>query len=89
MTSLWPIWGKSEVKAVSIFARKFAIATGVSPMRYVTRMRLDKAMADLAAGKLPLAQIALSAGFSSQASFTRAFGRATNMTPKEYPRQRC
>jgi|HubBroStandDraft_6_1064221.scaffolds.fasta_scaffold1427801_1 hypothetical protein len=26
MTSLWPIWGKSEVKAVSIFARKFALA---------------------------------------------------------------
>jgi AraC family transcriptional regulator len=52
-------------------------------------MRLDKVMADLAAGKLPLAQIALSAGFSSQASFTRAFGRATNMTPKEYRRQRC
>jgi AraC family transcriptional regulator len=61
---------------------------GVSPKRYVSRMRLDKAMAELAAGKLPLVQIALNAGFSSQASFTRAFSRATGTTPQEYRRQR-
>ena len=70
------------------FARKFALAMGVSPKRYVSRMRLDKAMAELAAGKLPLVQIALNAGFSSQASFTRAFSRATGTTPQEYRRQR-
>jgi AraC family transcriptional regulator len=45
-------------------------------------------MADVAAGKLPLAQIALQAGFSSQASFTRAFRRATGLTPGEYGRRR-
>jgi len=70
------------------FARKFTHTMGVSPKRYVSRMRLDKAMAELAEGKLPLAEIALNAGFSSQASFTRAFRRATNMTPQEYRRQR-
>jgi AraC family transcriptional regulator len=69
------------------FARKFALAMGVSPKRYVSRMRLDKAMAELTAGRLPLAQIALNAGFSSQASFTRAFRRATDMTPREYRRR--
>ncbi len=71
------------------FARKFALAMGVPPKRYVSRMRLDRAMAELAAGKLPLAQIALNAGFSSQTSFTRAFRRATSMTPQEYRRRRC
>jgi len=70
------------------FARKFSLAMGVSPKRYVSRMRLDKAMAELAAGRLPLAQIALNAGFSSQASFTRAFHRATGMTPQKYRRRR-
>src|SRR3984893_4261887 len=70
------------------FARKFALAMGVSPKRYVSRMRLDKTMAALAAGRLPLAQIALNAGFSSQASFTGAFRRATSMTPQEYRRRR-
>ena len=70
------------------FARKFTLAMGISPHRYISRMRLEKAMAELAAGKAPLAQIALNAQFSSQASFTRAFHRATGMTPKEYRRRR-
>jgi AraC family transcriptional regulator len=68
------------------FARKFALAMGIPPHRYISRMRLEKAMAELAAGKLPLSQIALNAHFSSQASFTRAFHRATGMTPKKYQR---
>ncbi|WP_158554891.1 helix-turn-helix transcriptional regulator [Methylovirgula sp. 4M-Z18] len=70
------------------FARKFALAMGISPHRYISRMRLENAMAELAAGKLPLAEIALNAHFSSQASFTRAFHRATGITPKEYQRRR-
>lgn len=70
------------------FARNFTLAIGISPKRYISRIRLERAMAELAAGKLPLAQIALNAGFSSQATFTRAFGRATNMTPLEYRRRR-
>jgi AraC family transcriptional regulator len=70
------------------FARKFTLAMGLSPKRYISRMRLDRAMAQLAADKLPLAQIALKAGFSSQATFTRAFRRATSMTPLEYRRRR-
>jgi AraC family transcriptional regulator len=69
------------------FARNFTLTMGVSPKRYISRIRLERAMAELAAGKLPLAQIALNAGFSSQATFTRAFGRATNMTPLEYRRR--
>jgi AraC family transcriptional regulator len=70
------------------FARMFTLAIGVSPHRYVSRMRLENAMAEIAAGRLPLAQIALNARFSSQASFTRAFRRATGMTPGEYGRRR-
>ena len=70
------------------FSRKFTLAMGVPPHRYISRMRLDYAMAELASGKLPLAEIALNAQFSSQASFTRAFHRATGMTPKEYQRHR-
>jgi AraC family transcriptional regulator len=69
------------------FARKFTLAMGIPPHRYISRLRLDNAMAELAAGKLPLAEIALNAHFSSQASFTRAFHRSTGMTPKEYRRR--
>jgi AraC family transcriptional regulator len=66
------------------FARTFTRAMGVSPHRYVSRMRLGNAMAEIAAGKLSLAEIALNAGFSSQASFTRAFYRVSGLTPGEY-----
>jgi AraC family transcriptional regulator len=38
----------------------------------------------IAVGKLPLSEIAFRSGFSSQASFTRAFRRVTNMTPGEF-----
>ncbi|QGZ93726.1 helix-turn-helix domain-containing protein [Terricaulis silvestris] len=70
------------------FGRMFTRTIGVSPSRYVSRMRLEQAMAELAIGKLPLAEIALKAGFSSQASFTRAFHRATGVTPGEYRTRR-
>jgi AraC family transcriptional regulator len=70
------------------FSRKFTLTMGIPPQRYIGRMRLENAMAELATGKLPLAEIALNAHFSSQASFTRAFHRATGMTPKEYRRSR-
>jgi AraC family transcriptional regulator len=70
------------------FSRKFTLAMGIPPHRYISRIRLEYAMAELASGKLPLAEIALNAQFSSQASFTRAFHRTTGMTPKEYRRRR-
>jgi AraC family transcriptional regulator len=66
------------------FSRKFTLAMGIPPHRYISRLRLDNAMVELANGTLPLAQIAFNAHFSSQASFTRAFHRATGMTPKQY-----
>jgi AraC family transcriptional regulator len=68
------------------FARMFGATLGVAPHRYVSQQRLESAMALLAAGKRPLSDIALSCQFSSQASFNRAFRRATGMTPGEYRR---
>jgi AraC family transcriptional regulator len=70
------------------FARMFSAAMNVSPHRYVSQLRLERAMVLLAAGKRTLSDIALSCQFSSQASFNRAFRRATGMTPGEYRRAR-
>jgi AraC family transcriptional regulator len=80
----------AQVAGLSMFhfARSFTRAMGVSPSRYVNRMRLERAMAEIAAGKLSLAEIAFKAGFSSQASFTRAFYRVTGLTPGEYRMRR-
>ena|SRR5215813_1834885 len=70
------------------FARMFASAVGIPPHRYVSQQRLRNAMGLLAEGKVPLSDIALRSRFSSQASFNRAFRRATGMTPGEYRRRR-
>lgn len=80
----------AEVTGYSVFhfVRKFALAMGVSPGRYISQKRLENAKTELAVGKLTLVEIALNAQFSSQASFTRAFHRATGMTPMEYRRRR-
>jgi AraC family transcriptional regulator len=81
----------ADVACLSIFhfTRAFAAAVGMPPHRYVSRTRLEKAKAEIAGGRFSLAQIALNARFSSQASFTRAFSRATGVTPAEYRRCRC
>jgi AraC family transcriptional regulator len=68
------------------FARKFALAMGISPGRYISQRRLENAMTELTAGKLPLVEIAPNAQFSSQGSFTRVFHRGT--TSREYRRRR-
>jgi AraC family transcriptional regulator len=68
------------------FARMFRAATNVSPHRYVSQLRLGRAMVLLTAGQRSLVDIALSCQFSSQASFNRAFRRATGVTPGEYRR---
>jgi AraC family transcriptional regulator len=70
------------------FARTFANTIGIPPQRYVGQRRLESAKKMISTGRLPLCEIAFRSGFSSQASFTRAFRRATNMTPGEF-RQHC
>jgi AraC family transcriptional regulator len=66
------------------FARTFANTMGMPPQRYVSQRRLESAKKMIHTGRLPLCEIAFRCGFSSQASFTRAFRRATNMTPGEF-----
>ncbi|MGA6966762.1 MAG: helix-turn-helix transcriptional regulator [Xanthobacteraceae bacterium] len=53
---------------------------------YVSQRRLESAKAMIATGRASLGEIALDCQFSSQSSFTRAFRRATGMTPAEYRR---
>ena len=68
------------------FSRAFATSVGVPPHRYVSQRRLDHAKAAVATGRDPLERVAADCRFSSQSSFTRAFRRATGMTPGEYRR---
>ena len=76
----------ANVACLSIFhfTRAFAAAMGVPPHRYVSRRRLETAKAMIATGRASLSEIAHDCRFSSESSFTRAFRRATGMTPAKY-----
>jgi AraC family transcriptional regulator len=78
----------ASIACLSIFhfTRAFAASMGMPPHRYVSRRRLESAKDVIATGRASLAEIALDSRFSSQSSFTRAFRRATGMTPAEYRR---
>jgi len=66
------------------FLIDFKQTTGMSPHRYVTERRVERAKALLARRDLALAEIAYRSGFASQAHFSTAFRRATGTTPARY-----
>lgn len=70
------------------FIRMFARRTAMPPGRYLARRRLQRAEAMLACGEMKIGEVALACCFSSQANFTRAFRRATGMTPGAFRRSR-
>lgn len=65
------------------FARMFAQSLGLPPHRYLASLRLARAR-ELLAGDLPLAQVALLCGFSSQAHLGNRFRQAFGMTPGQW-----
>jgi AraC family transcriptional regulator len=67
-------------------ARLFRKRYGCSLSRFIRRERISDALARLRAGDEPLAEIALSNGFSDQSHFTREFGRETGLSPSRFRR---
>jgi AraC family transcriptional regulator len=65
------------------FRRHFGCTVGA----YVRRQRVDLACRHLADSDVPLAEVALLAGFADQSHFTRTFKRHTGVTPAAYRKQ--
>lgn len=74
--------------SVSRFGRGFRAATGMSPHQWLLNARVQRAQALLLHDDLPLADIALAAGFSEQSHFNRTFRRLTGSTPGRWRRDR-
>jgi AraC-like DNA-binding protein len=66
------------------FSRIFAKATGVTPGRFLTAVRLFEAKRLLLTTSLTVADIVCSVGYSSVGTFTSRFTRAVGMTPTQY-----
>jgi len=66
------------------FAHMFKESFGQPPYRYLNTLRMEKAKELLRHSPLPLAEVALACGFSSQAHFTSRFKKAVSLTPRRF-----
>lgn len=66
------------------FARAFKQTAGVSPHRFVLQNRVERVKHLLVETELPLAQIALAAGFGDQSHCTRWFRKLVGITPSRF-----
>jgi transcriptional regulator GlxA family with amidase domain len=69
------------------FARAFRAETGVTPARYVERVRLEAARRHLEDTAQPVAAVALACGFGTAETMRRTFLRALGVGPAEYRRR--
>jgi transcriptional regulator GlxA family with amidase domain len=66
------------------FKRRFAAATGLSPLDYVHTIRIEEAKQMLEAGDAPIEVIANEVGYEDAAFFARLFRRKVMLTPVQY-----
>jgi len=66
------------------FCRWFKCLSGLSPHQYVIKCRIERAKFLLNYTQLPIIEIALRVGCSSQSNFTTLFRKQVGITPKEY-----
>jgi transcriptional regulator GlxA family with amidase domain len=69
------------------FARAFRAESGVTPARYVERVRLEAARRRLEDTVEPVAEVAAACGFGTAETMRRVFLRALDVGPAEYRRR--
>ncbi len=67
--------------------RVFRKATGQTPIEYLVRLRIQRAMELLRGTDLPITEIAMEVGFSDSNYFTRQFRKAAGETPSAFRRK--
>lgn len=68
-------------------SRLFQVSTGTSMARYLRARRLTEAARTLAAGGVPILDVALAAGYASHAAFTHAFTEQFKQAPEQVRRE--
>lgn len=77
---------KSKLPA-STFKRRFSSATGLSPISYVQRLRIEEAKRRLERTKAAVDEVGWHVGYEDPAAFRRLFKRTTGLTPGAYRRR--
>jgi AraC-like DNA-binding protein len=82
----WPALAKQLGTSTRTLQRRFVAALGHAPSAVLQQLRLDRARDLLRDPARPIGDIALAAGFTSQAHFATVFRAAFGRTPTEYRR---
>jgi len=70
----------------SHFCRAFKESFGISPHRYQTRLRIERAKAILESTEPSITEIGMRLGFCDTSAFTKTFHKETGMKPTSYRR---
>lgn len=71
------------------FKRRFSAATGLAPIAYVQRLRIEDAKRRLERTDAPIDEISWRVGYEDAAFFRRLFKRTTGMAPGAYRKRFC
>lgn len=66
------------------FVKRFKILMGMSPIKYICNMRIEKSKQLIIEGKLSIQQISNLVGYNSLHHFSAAFKQSVGMSPTEY-----
>jgi len=75
---------KRSKLAERTFKRRFVIATGLTPIAYVQRLRIEDAKKRLERTDAPVDEISWQVGYEDPAFFRRLFKRTTSLAPAAY-----
>jgi transcriptional regulator GlxA family with amidase domain len=78
---------KRSKLAASTFKRRFAAATGLTPIAYVQRLRIEDAKRRLERTPVSVDEVGWQVGYEEPAFFRRLFKRTTGLTPGAYRRR--
>ena len=85
----WTLQAMAEEAAMSrtIFALNFKKMVGLPPMEYLMRWRMMLAADRLTSSRDSISEIGLALGYESEKSFSTAFKRVMNCSPRQYGRR--
>lgn len=86
----WTLADLARATATSrtVLSERFSQVVGLPPIQYLTQWRLQLAADHLARGPAKVAAIAAQVGYESEAAFSRAFKRATGLSPAAWRQAR-